>query len=136
MDEVASRTFLQAQVELLQQCTGFLLIEDLRVDGWDVFVTLTSKKDEKKYTIRLRCDGGYPLNPPSVVFVNPANHSAEGNEFWPNDGERAFKRSQNPPFICVPGIREYHSHHQGTPFTTRDVSLSKIVTELVTMMNK
>lgn len=136
MDEIASKVFLLEQVGLLRQYTVYLSIEDLRIDGWDVFVTLTGKKDGKKYTIRLRCDGGYPLNPPSVVFVNPNNNGMEGNEFWPNDGERAFKKSQNPPFICVPGIREYHSRHQGTNFTTRDASLPKIVTELVTMMNK
>jgi hypothetical protein len=136
MDEIASRAFLQEQVERLRQCAGLLMMEDVQADGWDVFVTLNSKKDGKKYTIRLRCDNGYPLNPPSVVFVNPNNHGSEGNEFWPNDGERAFKKSQNPPFICILGVREYHSRHQETKFTTRDVSLSKIVTELVTMMNK
>jgi hypothetical protein len=136
MDEDASKAFVEEQVERLRQCAGLLLIEDVKTVGWDVFVTLNRRKDGKKYTIRLRCDGGYPLNPPSVVFVNPNDYALEGNQFWPDDGEQAFKRSQNPPFICVPGIREYHSRHQGTKSTTRDVSIPKIVTELVTMMNK
>ena len=123
-------------MDKLKALSKNLLIEVVDVDQWDVYVTLIRARDGSKYTIRLRCDKGYPLYPPSVVFVNPNNYKTEDLQFWPADGERAFKKSSNPPFICIPGIREYHERHTGVQFATRDVALTKIVAELVTMMNR
>lgn len=136
VDEAASMAFLRDQVEKLKALSEYMLIQAVELDQWDVFVTFTRAKDGRKYTIRLRCNNGYPLHPPSVVFVNPQDHTAEGSQFWPDDGGNAFKKSSNPPFICIPGIREYHEHHREVQFTPRDVALSKMVAELVTMMNR
>ncbi len=133
MDESASLAFVNDQVRKLRLLSQELSLDAVDLENWDVYVTLVRRKDGKKYTIRLRCDG-YPLTAPSVVFVNPVDRKAEGGEFWPDDGNRAFKRTENPPFICVRGIREYHQRH-GDQFSQDDVSLSGIVAMLVTMMN-
>ena len=134
LDESASLAFVNAQVGKLRLLSQHLSIDTIDLENSDVYVTLVRMKDGKKYTIRLRCDG-YPLTAPSVVFVNPADRRSEGGQFWPDDGNRAFKRSENPPFICVRGIREYHQRHGGEQFTQADVSLPGIVAMLVTMMN-
>jgi hypothetical protein len=136
MDDSASLAFLNEQINKLKSISEHLLIHNIEVNLWDVYVTLTRAKDEKKYTIRLRCDNGYPLTAPSVTFVSSENFKAEGVQFWPDDGEQAFKRKSSPPFICIPGTREYYEHHREVQVGLRDVSLAKIVTELVTMMNR
>ena len=135
MDELASLAFVKDQFQKLSLISRELLISELKLEGWDVFVTLVRRKDGRKHTVRLRCDNGYPLRAPSVVFVNPDDMKIEGQQFWPEDGERAFKRSNNPPFICVRGIREYHERHNEA-FNPADASLPGIVTMIVTMMNR
>jgi len=126
---------VKVQVERLKAISKELSLDAVELENWDVFVTFVRMKDNHRYTMRLRCDNGYPLAAPSVTFVNPENRGVEGGQFWPDDGNRAFKKSDNPPFICVRGIREYHQRHGGEQFTQADASLTRIVAMLVTMMN-
>jgi len=136
MDDAASAAFLEDQIMKLKIISDHLLIQSINVDRWDVYVTLTRAKDGKKHTVRLRCDNGYPIVAPSVTFVDPADFKVEGVQFWPDDGERAFKRQPVPPFLCIPGTREYYEHHREVQIVPKDVSLPKIVADLVTMMNR
>jgi hypothetical protein len=136
MDDSASLAFLDDQIKKLKSISEHLLIHSIDVNQWNIYVTLTRAKDGKRHTIRLRCDNGYPITAPSVTFVSPEDFKIEGVQFWPDDGERAFKRTSSPPFICIPGTREYYEHHREVQVAPRDVSLTKIVAELVTMMNR
>lgn len=136
MDDAASRAFLQEEVDRLRSIATLLSITGIETEGWDVYVGFKTVRGGQELTVRLRCDNGYPLTPPSVSFVNPANRSDGQAAFWPSDGEQAIKRGNNPPFICLPGIREYHERHQGAPPSRADVSLSRIVSELVSRLNR
>src|SRR5487761_1034286 len=108
MDDTASREFLQKEVERLRSLAPLLSITRVDVEGWDVFVEYRTVVAGSIFCVRLRCDNGYPISPPSVTFVNPANRQDGQATFWPSDAEQAIKRGNNPPFICLPGIREYH----------------------------
>lgn len=63
------------------------------------------------------CDG-WNDNPPSVTLMNASGLALNASnppppEFWPNPSG-IFNPSSHPssrrPFICMAGIREYHSH--------------------------
>jgi hypothetical protein len=136
MDDIASRGFLEKEVERLRRHAPLLSITKIEVEGWDVFVEFRTVVAGSIFSLRLRCDNGYPITPPSVSFVNPADRRNSQASFWPSDGEQAIKRGNNPPFICLPGIREYHDRHQGAPPSSADVSLSRIVSELVARSNR
>ncbi len=136
MDDAASREFLQGEVDRLRAIAPLLSITKTEVDGWDVFVEFRTVATGSVFSLRLRCDNGYPIAPPSVSFVNPADRRDAQATFWPSDGEQAIKRGNSPPFICLPGIREYHERHKGAPPSRADVSLSRIVSELVSRSNR
>jgi hypothetical protein len=136
MDDAASRAFIQEQVDRLRALAPLLSITSIEVDGYDVFVTFKTVTRGQELAVRLRCDNGYPIVPPSVSFVNPVDKRDGQVSFWPSDGEQAIKRGNNPPFICLPGIREYHERHQGAPPTPADVSLARLVSELVSRLNR
>ena len=46
-----------------------------------------------------------------VSFVDPQNPTETGNQFWPSDKRTAIKNTNNPPFVCIPGVYEYHFVH-------------------------
>jgi hypothetical protein len=133
MDENASQRFLETETAKLRDASDALQIAKIESNGWDVLVTITRRRDQKPFTIRLRCDGGYPLIAPSVQFVDSADRSREGDQYWPDDGQQAFKR--NPAFVCFKGNREYYQRHN-EPVNPKDTGLLKIVAEIVARINK
>lgn len=88
-----------------------------RVNQWeverdgDLLHLSLAARDGERFRVRVRCDG-YPVTPPSVVFVNgegdPMNPRA-----WPKGGGRFYQAVKPPPacFLCVPLTREGLQHH-------------------------
>lgn len=134
MDEEISKKLLEEEIKKLQNYREHLGIHEIITEGEKIFVTIHRAKDSKQYILLLECDG-YGTNAPGVSFVNPADKTDNNVEFWPDDGDRAIKRNPNDKFICLPGIREYYSHHPGT-FTHNDIELIKIVSRIITCINR
>jgi hypothetical protein len=98
--------------------------------GVELFVTFLRRRDGRHYTMRLSC-AGWPAQPASVVFVDPTTGQDVGPDVWPSDGEQAIKRTSNPRFICLPGIREYHAGHGAFQPTAHNSSLTAIVQQII-----
>ena len=139
MDEEATREFVSEELEKLRGLDRSLGIHSIKQENLDTFVEFLRRKDGKIYMVRFRCNQGFPIEScASVHFVNPQTLKDEGPDFWPDDGERAVKRTHNPPFICLPGVREYHQppgNHGGKP-TRAVLSLASIFTSLLIHLNK
>jgi len=88
------------------------------------------------FTVKINFDN-YDFEPPSIVFVNPftfepIQHLAQvGIPFLRKvpgnpQGQMLLQQNENrPPFLCIPGVREYHHHpaHTGDSwFLHRQVS--------------
>lgn len=112
-----TRTYIETDVAELNERAEELSIEEIEVDGIDVYVTLLARDlgaGRECYTIRLRCDA-YNVEPPSVTMVDPRTH-AETATAWPDvpTGPGAIFRpvpaDPRQAFICVPGTREWYGH--------------------------
>jgi hypothetical protein len=139
MDEQAAAEFLSAEVAKLEAARNSLGIQEIIVQGTDVLVRFLRAKDGKHHAVRFRCDGGFPIEKcASVDFVDPEDLQDKGAQSWPQDGEQAIKARHSPPFVCLPGVREYHEapgNHGGKP--TREVaSLVSIMSNLIIKLNK
>jgi hypothetical protein len=115
--EVAS--FLQA--EEMQRQRGILLLKQDYPDVIIAFCTPQMPIKAIAFTVRINFDN-YDLVPPSIRFIDPfswenltdvPNHmlrkipkGAGSIELFP----LAQKEPVGIPFICFPGIREYHNH--------------------------
>lgn len=115
-----TRTYIEQAVNDLRERAEELAIENISVEGVDVYVTLLARTlntnlGRDRYTLRLRCDN-YNLQPPSTLMVDVASHE-ESASAWPNvpDGPGAIFRPSphnlREAFICCPGTREWYRHH-------------------------
>ena len=74
-------------------------------------VALRHPGSQREIEFRFACDG-WDEQPPSLSLHDPE----DGREFtwkeWPRDGwdVQASHPSTGKPFLCLPGIREYHTH--------------------------
>ena len=77
----------------------------------DVVVTLTGGPlGEKSYALRLRYLEDWQLAGRREAFVDPADHAAEGLDYWPVSGAlRGVNPQHQPPCICLRGVYGYHS---------------------------
>jgi hypothetical protein len=97
-------------MSLLAQLGSDLGITSLERSGATILVGFVRPQDGQPFMLRLRCEG-WPIQPPSVDFVNSTTRLDEGPTVWPSDGEQAFKTTSQPRFVCLPGTREYHNAH-------------------------
>jgi hypothetical protein len=74
---------------------------------------------------------------PGISFVNPNTLVDEGGTNWPNDRSGALKRTNNPPFVCIPGVYEYHfQYHTGAPVLKQHLDLVNVVSDIIGLVNK
>ena len=132
MIEAATEALVAEQAEHVRALVrAGLPITNVERTGTTVFISFDHPRNGKPYVLRYRCDG-YPLNPPSVHFVEPSSREDSSPAVWPSDGEQAIKTSANPRFVCLPGTREYYQagHGQFLP-DVHSVSLAVIFQHLM-----
>jgi len=101
--DAASVALVEEQVAKLRELAPALSIDSVEQQGVDVYVTFRRRRDGRNYVLRFRCDG-YPVQPPSVLFVDPVSRENSGLDIWPNDGEQAIKRSWPTPSSVCPAF--------------------------------
>src|SRR5438445_704486 len=94
---------------------------DLILDrGWLVlaethpFLTIAvrHRATNKVRTFRFGFDNWNDL-PPSLVLIDAETAEELAGNFWPTDNQSHWHQSgssTNKPFMCMAGIREYHTH--------------------------
>jgi hypothetical protein len=111
-------------------------VNDIVIEGKIVYIYFPTKSDNKKFLLKITCDGEFPLEPADYVFVNPVTKQDDGLEFWPNEGQEAFKiDNQNPRWICLAGTREYKKHHSEHQFNPKVNSLAQTVFHIFRQIN-
>ena len=130
MIEGATLALVEEQVQILRDLSEALGIVNIEQLGLDVFVTILRKRDQKTYVVRFRCDG-WPIQPASVLFVDAVAKDDIGPEVWPSDGEQAIKKGAIPRFICIPGTREYLTHHGPVQPTVHGVGLAVVLQQVI-----
>ena len=119
MNSLGAKALFEAAVKLLDDRL-------LRGRGWvihrhDFPVLDISFRGEGHQELRLQLSfDDWPDSPPTAVFLAPNGvpltsfpARRPGNNIFHDDQHPVFKR----PFLCMPGIREYHQH----PSHVRDV---------------
>jgi hypothetical protein len=113
--EVSKLKFNQEKKLLLGQARDF--VEER---GWDIIefeypilaVVFPHPKTNHRLGFRFLCDD-WDDRPPSLTLFDPAAPEIELPwAKWPKTGWNAGDRHDNyhKAFLCLPGIREYHSH--------------------------
>lgn len=79
--------------------------------------------------LRLVYGPGFPRERPREDFVDPNNFAKVGQEFWIDDGDRAFKLTNEPPAICLEGTWGFHQvlHRERDPLRA---NLNKLLLEI------
>ena len=92
-----------------------------------------TQRSGRKYLLRLRYEKDFETAGRREAFVNPDAPDREGLEFWP-DGD-AFKKSENPPKICLEGVYGFHSGlHRDRD--GRAAKLNKLLMEIQKCLNR
>lgn len=87
--------------------------------GWELLpsdyplirVVLTHPRSKRRVGFRFLCDG-WDEQPPSLSLFDPDTDAELPWERWPQGGWAAGNPhpGTTKPFLCLPGIREYHVH--------------------------
>jgi hypothetical protein len=103
----------------------------------EVVVVFTKRRGQEIAPISalLTTDEAYPVQPTGVKFLDPTSGLPSGALGWPNDQNAMFKTDaswQPGPFICMPGIREYHSYpgHNQEPIDPSKARLPSICSRI------
>lgn len=105
------------------------LTTDQEPDKVVLFIRMRHKNHpERVHVLKLTYGAGFPNERPRESFVDPNNYDNEGLEFWIDDGNHAFKRTHNPPSICLEGTYGFHHvlHKDRNPLVA---SLNKFLLE-------
>jgi hypothetical protein len=89
-------------------------------NGWEIVqleypilsVLFTNATTKRRLGFRFQCDQWDDL-PPSLTLFEPTSPQQELPwDKWPKAGWNAAASHKNytKPFLCLPGIREYHAH--------------------------
>jgi len=137
MDAALATTLFEEEVNKLKKgMSDWIDTNDIRVDGRIIYIYLTRKSDSKKFLLKIVCDGEFPLEPADYFFVNPDTKQDDSIEFWPNEGQDAFKtENQNPRWICLAGTREYKKHHSEHQFNPKTNSLAQTTFHIFRQIN-
>ena len=121
MDREVSRRKFDAEVRSLKNETG----PYISAKGWKIVastypilaVVLRHFRSTRQIEFRFNCDDWDEL-PPSLTLHDPKDGRELAWSQWPQGGWDVHDThpSTRKPFLCLPGIREYHSHlsHLGT----------------------
>lgn len=113
--EVSKLKFNREKKLLLGEAKEFV-----QARGWEVIqfeypvlaVVLTRPTARRRIGFRFHCDD-WDAQPPSLTLFDPASPDIELPwQKWPKNGWNAGERHDHypKPFLCLPGIREYHTH--------------------------
>ena len=120
MDEAVSRRKFDTEVRSLQADAAAFV----RARGWRlvsvIYPTLTiilkHRRSCREVEFRFACDHWDEL-PPALSLHDPADGRELRWEEWPKRGWKvlAAHPTTGKPFLCLPGIREYHTHTSHIP---------------------
>jgi hypothetical protein len=112
--EVSRRKFGQAMASLGEEASDFV-----RQRGWVVSnadyptfaVVFTHAKSGRAVGFRFLFDN-WDEEPPSLSLFDPESGHEHPWDKWPKNGWAAGNPHSRTgkPFLCLPGIREYHTH--------------------------
>lgn len=137
MDALLANALFEEEVNKLRKGMSIWMnVNDIAIEGKTVYIYLPKKSDNKKFLLKIVCDGEFPLEPADYVFINPITKQDNGLEFWPNDGQDAFKtENQNLRWICLAGTREYKKHHLEHQFNPKVNSLVQTTFHIFKQIN-
>jgi hypothetical protein len=137
MDATLAITLFEEEVNKLRKgMKDWIDVNDITVEGKIVYIYLSRNSDNRKFLLKIVCDGEFPLEPADYTFVNPATKQDDGMEFWPNDNQDAFKTNdQNLRWICIAGTREYKKHHSDHQFNSKINSLAQTTFHIFRQIN-
>jgi hypothetical protein len=113
--EVSKLKFNQEKDLLLGDAKDFVAAQ-----GWEIIefeypvlaIVLTHRQTKRRMGFRFLCDN-WDEQPPSLSLFDPASPKDELPwAKWPQQGWNAAASHQRypKPLLCLPGIREYHTH--------------------------
>jgi hypothetical protein len=120
--EVSRLKFSQEIAKLQTDCQAFV-----RSAGWEIVgveypvlaVIFTHPKTARRVGFRFTCDG-WDQDAPSLTLFHPSTGIDLTWDEWPKGGWDAHHPHPvtGRPALCLPGIREYHTHtsHLNDPF--------------------
>jgi hypothetical protein len=137
MDEQTSKKFFEDGIAKLRNIADVMgmTASDIVVDGNVVYVSLPCRKDGKRYCLQVKYEKDYPEEPLDCLFVDPITHQESGPGVWPDDGSNAFKRGENPPWICMAGTKSWKTRH-GDPIDPSCRLMNRLVFSIYSQMNK
>ena len=115
MDSEVSQRKFQAEVESLGgEAAAYASAKGWRVISADyplLAVALRHSRSGREIEFRFSCNDWDGM-PPSLTLHDPADGRELGWSEWPKRGWSVLNShpSTGRPFLCLPGIREYHSH--------------------------
>lgn len=129
--------FINQQVAQLQSSSEQLGLNEVKCQGLSIFIRFHSGKQNRDLVMQCTYheNGQHPL--PSITFVNSISLADEGGRNWPQDRSGALKASNNPPFVCLPGVYEYHyQHHAGVQPLRKHLCLVNTVADIIGCLSK
>lgn len=129
--------FIDQQVSELSSLCKDLGMRWVERKDFSVLIRFFLGNGPKEFVMRCtyRENANHPL--PSIGFVNSETLVDEGGSNWPRDSRGALKVTSNPPFICLPGVYEYHyQYHLGAPVLRHHLSLVNTVTDIIGLLNR
>lgn len=137
MGEAELAAFVSQQETELVSSKETLGITQVERVGLEIFVRFHLVREGQDFLMRCsyRPDSTFPV--PSITFVNPVTKAAEGAANWPKDPTGAVKGANSPPFVCLPGVYEYHfQYHGGVVPTRRNLSLVNTLADIMGNLNR
>jgi len=127
VDQAVSAEKYNQELELFSQAKsinlkrGIILLDAQFPNVYIAFVATKLSPPPLVFAVKINFDN-YDFEPPSVIFINPFTsepllQSAQvGIPFWRKISnnqapQQLLQQNQNAlPFLCIPGVREYHKH--------------------------
>jgi hypothetical protein len=129
--------FIDSQVDNLKNVAEHLGILEVFRQGLAIFLRFRSPRDERIHVMRCLYheDSNHPIA--GISFVNPSTLADEGSSQWPIDRSGALKSTNNPPFVCIPGVYEYHyQFHTGAPVLRQHLDLVNVISDILGLLSK
>ena len=129
--------FIDRQAAELKASSTDLGLSKAERNGLSILVHFRRLQEDRDFVMRCTYfeNGHHPV--PSISFVNPTSLADEGGRNWPLDRSGALKGTHNPPFVCLPGVYEYHyQFHVGVQPLQRHLSLVNTVADIIGCLSK
>ena len=116
MDQAVSLRKFESEVRSLEvEAADFAAAKGWRIVAASypvLSVVLRHSGSDREIEFRFACDD-WDGQPPSLTLHDPEDGRELTWEEWPKDGwvVHELHPSTGKPFLCLPGIREYHTHN-------------------------